>query len=105
MTGKAEWELIFNFGSIRSYNIPRDAESLWRKIIVVLDRLVSKGVVFADDAERAKAKYEGILGKPPTAVPAPVPVPAPAPAAKPKVAQTADELVRERLERMAGTKI
>jgi hypothetical protein len=91
MTGKPEFEIIFNFGSIRSYNIKKQNAAMWKKINLVLDTLAADGRIYYNDAERAKSKFQEILGVP---VPTLPPVPktsAPVPA-KPKTLNAEERL-------------
>jgi hypothetical protein len=90
MTGKAEADVIFNFGTIRSYQLTERAAAMWRKINLVLDTLAADCRIYRNDAERAKSKFAEVLG---SYVPGPA---APAPAAKPKKFLTAEERLRER---------
>lgn len=92
MTGKSVADVVFNFGSVRSYHLPDRAASMWKKINLVLDTLADKGNMMQQDSLRAKAKFRELLGEPTPIAPAPVPAAKP----KPKSSLTAEERLRER---------
>jgi len=77
LSGKAEADLIAYFGTVRSYDLPRRAPAMWRKILVILDGAVARGAISASDARRAKAKFEKVLGSPPAKLPMPTAARAP----------------------------
>lgn len=90
--GKPRFEMIFNFGTVRSYHLPDRAAAMWKKILFVLDTLAAKGDIYQEDATRAKAKFTELLGEPTPTAPAPIPAAKP----KPKSSLSAEERLRER---------
>lgn len=93
-TGKPRFDVVVNFQSIRSYNLKRDAPTMWRRINRVLDYLSYKNEISKVDAERAKGKFKEVLGEPAPAIPAP-PIP--------KSNPTDEEKIRARLERLTAS--
>lgn len=93
LSRKPRFDVIFNFGTIRSYHLSTRAASMWKQIIFVLDRLAANGDIYQNDAARAKAKFAELLGEPTPPAPAPVPVVVP----KPKTSlSTGEERLREK---------
>jgi hypothetical protein len=87
--------MLFNFGTVRGYQLKSRSASIWKKIIFILDTLAAKGDIRRTDAARAKAKFAELLGPDPgPAATATVPTP------KPKPAPTSEERLRERFPDM-----
>ncbi len=86
MTGKAVYDVIWNFGTIRSDEIKNQANAFWAKVELVLDSLVNKGKIYANDADKIRRQFE-------KHIPFPVAVPAPK-----KINPSAMERVKNRFK-------
>src|SRR5688572_28675068 len=57
MTGKAVFDTIWNFGTIRSTETKNQANAFWAKVELVSDSLVYKGKIYANDADKLRRQF------------------------------------------------
>lgn len=94
MTGRSEFKIIWNFGTVRSNAItPAKSNSFWKEVELVFGELVSSGKIYAACAERAKCEFEKHIPKPIS--PAPIANPLPIAKANPTAA---GQRVKERFK-------
>lgn len=82
--GRSGFDVIWNFGTIRSTNIEDKANAFWKEVELVFSTLVAQGKIYAACAERAMPEFEKHIPKPIASVPSkPLPIANPLPIAKP----------------------
>ncbi len=64
MTGRSEFKIIWNFGTVRSTEISAKANAFWKEVELVFGELVASGKIHAACAERAMREFEKHIPKP-----------------------------------------
>ncbi len=74
ITGKAGYQVVFNFGTIRDYEFADRAMAFWQEVETELTALVRDNKIYAADADKIRGQFEKYIPVSVTPTAAPVPV-------------------------------
>jgi len=75
ITGKPNFKVIWNFGTIRDTEFHKRANAFWKEVELVLTELVSTGKIYAADADKIRRQFAEYISVPVVPIVAPAPVP------------------------------
>lgn len=76
MNGKAEYEVVWNFGTLRDYEL-KDKEKafrFWKEVALILTNLINEGKIYQNCGSEIKAKFEKYVSIPVMLSTAPLPI-------------------------------
>ncbi len=94
-TGKAGYQVVFNFGTIRDYEFVDRAKAFWQEVETELTALVRDNKIYSNDADKIRGQFAEYISVP-IASPA-----TPAASASPAKIKT-DSDVAERVQKKFG---
>jgi hypothetical protein len=71
-TGKAGYQVVFNFGTIRDYEFADRAKAFWQEVETVLIALVRDNKIYGNDADKIRGQFQKYISVPPAPIAAPV---------------------------------
>jgi hypothetical protein len=76
MTGKPNFKIIWNFGTIKNTEFKDRANAFWKEVELVLTSLVRDNKIYANDADKIRGQFAEYIPLPlvPIAAPATVPI-------------------------------
>ncbi len=72
ITGKAGYQVVFNFGTIRDYEFADRAKAFWQEVETELTALVRENKIYANDADKIRRQFAEYISVPVVPKPAPV---------------------------------
>jgi hypothetical protein len=86
-TGKAGYQVVFNFGTIRDYEFVDRAKAFWQEVESVLTALVRDNKIYSNDADKIRGQFGKYIARPIISPAVPLPIYSPVQSAKPKVTE------------------
>ncbi len=74
-TGKAGYQVVFNFGTIRDYEFADRAMAFWQEVETVLTTLVRDNKIYSNDADKIRGQFAEYISVPVAPIAAPVVAP------------------------------
>ena len=90
MSGKPEYQVVWNFGTIKDSEFNQNALSFWKEVAMVVANLINEQKIYSNCGSEIKAKFQKYIPIPIEASSASVPI------VKPKANSDAAERLRER---------
>lgn len=89
--GRAGYDTVWNFGTVRGYEMKDRANEFWQTAEKTLQKLVDENVIYRNDADKIRKQFAAYI---------PVPVAAPAMPAAKKINPSTAERVQARFKNL-----